>query len=98
MDYTSQDLIDILSDILSPKETVQFINDLIGDIDKRHTDVSYNLELSLQEFANHHDICNACGNELSCQIDYENSEYNGKQVSEEIDKPCCKECGCHIDD
>jgi len=76
-------------------ETIQDVNDLIADIDNDPNKFTYELSQEVDEFAKKLNLCSLCGGEI-VQIgrDFEDSEYFGNPVQEQINRYGCDSPDC----
>lgn len=86
------DLLEMLKEYCNGdlKELVETTHELIEEIENNN--FLHRLEGDLNELCEDNNICCKCGSYLTNNIEYEESEYLGQTVKEEINNLVCIEC------
>lgn len=92
----SWEVASIMQDIsINNKETIESLNDIIETLIKEPKDkIIKDLIYERDKFADYYNVCPECGQDLEViHKDYEASEYQGMEVSEELNTWGCNSCG-----
>lgn len=73
------------------EETILETNDLIERLKDNSFKFTLDLQDELKEYAENHNKCPVCGQDLETKTSYESSEYQGFPCKEEINEIYCPE-------
>lgn len=93
---TPYELIETISQSCSPSETIEIVNELIGEIDKSPSKYINGLCESIEDYGEIHNLCPLCGSKLTTTNTYQEDrgEYLGFNSQETMYSVECSNPEC----